>query len=75
MQDLNALIMRGQREGVLRQDLDETKVYLSVISLSMFYLTNATTLSATVGLDLSDANEVNRWREHVINFVIAALRG
>jgi len=72
--DMSTLIQRGQREGVLRKDLDVTRVYLSVISLSMFYLTNATTLSAVVGLDLSEPGEVALWRDHVISFVVAALR-
>jgi AcrR family transcriptional regulator len=72
--EMTALIDRGADEGVLRAGLDGTHVYLSVISLSMFYLTNATTLAATVGLDLSQAEAVARWRAHVIDFVMAALR-
>lgn len=72
--DLSGLIERGQREGVLRRHLDATRIYLSMISLSMFYLTHVTTLSVSVGLDLSQSEEVIRWREHVINFLIAAVR-
>lgn len=75
IRDLNELIARGQREGVLLPGLDVPRIYLSMISLSMFYLTHASTLSVSVGLDLSDKEEVARWREHVVAFLLLALRG
>ena len=73
IRDLDGLIERGKAEGVVKENVDVTRTYLSMISLSMFYLTHSTTLSVSVGLNLSEASEILRWREHVIALLVAAL--
>jgi hypothetical protein len=46
---------------------------MTVIALSFFYFTNASTMSGILGHDLMRSSSVRSWRQHVIDFVLAAL--
>ncbi len=73
MNELVDLVARGQAAGILRPDIDAPRTYLAIISMSMFHLTNATTLSVTVEIDLMEESQIRLWRNHVIDFAIAAM--
>lgn len=71
---IRAVLERGQRQGVFVRDVELDHLYLTIIALSMFYFTNSFTLSAILGRDLSAPARVAAWKEHVVSFVLAALR-
>jgi TetR/AcrR family transcriptional regulator len=71
--ELAALVERGQAAGTLRPDIDVPRTYLAIVSMSMFHLTNATTLAVTVGIDLLDRKQIRLWRKQVIEFAVAAM--
>lgn len=47
-------IARGQKEGVLVDDLDPLRVYVMMVALSQFHLSNVHTLSVIFDQNLSD---------------------
>lgn len=47
-------VERGQREGLLVDDLDPLRVYVMMVALSQFHLSNVHTLSVIFDRDLSD---------------------
>ena len=71
---IRVVLERGQRQGVFSRDIELDRLYLTIIALSMFYFTNSFTLSAILGRDLSTRARVAAWKEHVVSFVLAALR-
>ena len=46
---------------------------MTIIALCMFYFTNAYTMSAIVGRELLTKSLIRQWRQHVIEFIMAAL--
>jgi TetR/AcrR family transcriptional regulator len=74
IETIRLVLERGQRQGVFSRDVGLDRLYLTIIALSMFYFTNAFTLSAILGRDLSTRARVTEWKEHVVSFVLAALR-
>jgi AcrR family transcriptional regulator len=50
---IQSLIDAGQRQGVLRNDLDAVDLYVTITALSRFHLANAFSLSALLGTDLT----------------------
>jgi AcrR family transcriptional regulator len=51
---ITALVERGRREGSLREDLDPLRLYVLMVSLCYFHLSNVHTLSAIFDRDLKD---------------------
>ena len=52
------LIERGNQDGVLVDDLDPLRVYVMMVALSQFHLSNVHTLSVIFDRDLAD----KEWR-------------
>jgi TetR/AcrR family transcriptional regulator len=71
---IRIVLERGQRLGVFSRAVELDELYLTIIAMSMFYFTNSFTLSAILGRDLATRARVAAWKEHVISFVLAALR-
>ena len=67
------VLKSGQSEHVFDKAADVTQLYMTIIALSMFYFTNAYTMSAIVGRDLLTKTLIRQWRQHVIDFMMAAL--
>jgi AcrR family transcriptional regulator len=67
------VLKRGQSQGVFSESVGVTQLYMTIIALCMFYFTNAYTMSAIVGRDLLTKSLIQQWRQHVIDFIMAAL--
>lgn len=67
-------IEAGVAAGLFRPGLDPMQLYISIAGLSYFSFSNAPTLSAIFGRDLSTAAARRRRREHVVDLVMHALR-
>jgi AcrR family transcriptional regulator len=60
---IEQLIERGTRTGQLAKGLDGLRLYILMVALSQFHLSNVHTLSTIFGRDLSDAS----WRRERMN--------
>jgi TetR/AcrR family transcriptional regulator len=67
------VLKRGQSQGLFDSAVEVTRLYMTIIALSLFYFTNAYTMSAIVGRDLLTKALILQWRRHVIEFIMAAL--
>lgn len=67
------VLKRGQSQGLFGEAVDVTQLYMTIIALSMFYFTNAYTMSAIVGRELLTKSLIQDWRQHVIDFIMAAI--
>lgn len=72
--ELKDVLLRGEKTGDFRAGLDPVDVYLTIASLGFFYLSNRFTLSTIFQRDLAAPAELERWGQHIVNTVIAALR-
>src|SRR5215831_9452287 len=61
--DLMARICRrGVEDGVFRRGIPPLHVYLAILALNYFYVSNRYTLSAFLGIDLLDEKNLSAWR-------------
>ena len=49
-------------------------IYLSILALNYFYVSNRYTLSSFLGMDLMDADNLAAWRTWVTGVVLNAVR-
>jgi TetR/AcrR family transcriptional regulator len=70
---LDAILRRGECAGVFRPGMDALQLYVSISALCYFTFSNAYTLSAVFGRDLLAPDALAERRQHVVEFVLAAL--
>lgn len=67
-------LARGTQAGVFRRGIDAVELYISVAGMSYFFFSNQLTLSSIFGRDLTARRARASYRQHVIDFAMAALR-
>jgi TetR/AcrR family transcriptional regulator len=67
------LLDRGARDGVFRNDVSPVRLFISILGLSVICISNAHTLSAIFGLDLTSSRELKQYRAHVVEFTLRAM--
>ncbi|WP_382420704.1 TetR/AcrR family transcriptional regulator [Fodinicurvata halophila] len=67
------ILERGVQQGVFNERFGPVNLYISIASLSYFFFSNNSTLSAIFNRDMSTPAEVARRRQHVIDLVLHAL--
>ena len=67
------MIKRGERQGQFRKGIDPVKIYASVAAMGWFHLSNAYTLSAMFGRDLTDPTWRRARRAHVRDVIMSYL--
>ena len=79
-QDSNQLIERieqvlaaGKKQGKFLRNTDAFQLYVSILSLSFFHLSNKHTLSIMYERDLNNADWVADRKAHVVSMVLAGL--
>lgn len=72
--ELSSVLRRGEQKGVFAPDLDPLHVYLTMASMSVFYLSNQYTLSVIFGRELAEPERLAAWEAHVVNTVLASVR-
>lgn len=72
--ELEDVLRRGRETGEFRSGLDPVDIYLTIASLGFFYLSNRFTLSTIFQRDLGAPAELERWGQHIVDTVLAALR-
>jgi AcrR family transcriptional regulator len=68
------ILRKGVATGEFRPGVDPVQLYISIASLSYFYLSNNATLSAIFGRDLSSPEAKAERLSHMTDLVLAALR-
>lgn len=72
--DLMSRICRaGVEKGLFRDDVKPLELYLSILALNYFYISNRHTLSAFLGIDLLGDN-LRTWRLWVVDVITRAVR-
>ncbi|WP_274425284.1 TetR/AcrR family transcriptional regulator [Chelativorans sp. YIM 93263] len=65
---------RGVQKGVFNDRFGSVNLYISIAGLAYFFFSNNSTLSSIFDRDMSSAPQIARRRQHVIDFVLSALR-
>lgn len=67
------ILRRGEASGDFRPGIDPVQLYISIASLSYFYLSNSATLSTIFGRDLLAADARAVRLAHMTDLVLAAI--
>ncbi len=70
---IDELLERGRKSGVFRGGVDPVQLYISIASLSYFYLSNRYTLSTIFGRDLMAPRERAERLSHMVDLVLGYL--
>lgn len=71
VQSIRSVLGRGQAEGCFRREIDPVQLYVTILSLSLFHLSNRHTLSVMFERDLGDAAWLAERRRHVREVVLS----
>ena len=66
---LDALLARGVAEGKFRDGISGSRLYISIVGLIYYYLSNGHSLSVFFDRDLFDPVEIAGWRAHIHEMV------
>jgi AcrR family transcriptional regulator len=72
---IRTVVRRGVESGDFRVAVDPVQLYISIASLSFFYLSNCATLSVIFGRDLLAREAKDERLAHMVGLVLAALTG
>jgi len=64
----------GVKAGVFRRGLNALHIYLTILALNYFYVSNRYTLSAFLGLDIMGQEQLSAWRKWVTDVVLCTVR-
>jgi TetR/AcrR family transcriptional regulator len=71
---VSTILRQGVRAKTFRPGINPVHLYISIAGLSYFFFSNAPTLSAIFGKDLTTASARRARRKHVADLVMQALR-
>jgi AcrR family transcriptional regulator len=72
--ELHEIVRRGHELGIFRTDVDPMQLYISIISLCYFYVSNMQTLSVVFGKDLSQFALIQEREAQAVQMVLGYLR-
>jgi TetR/AcrR family transcriptional regulator len=70
---IDATLKRGEADGVFRPEVDPLQLYVSMVALSYFHLSNAYTLSAIFSTNLHSKKWKTERRRHATDMLLAYL--
>ncbi|AOF93702.1 TetR/AcrR family transcriptional regulator [Sinorhizobium sp. RAC02] len=73
-QRLGELISRGQKQGIFRANVDIIELYISIVGLGYFFLSNRWTLSVVFNRDLLAEGAEEKRLAHMTEMVLDYLR-
>jgi AcrR family transcriptional regulator len=71
---MGRIYRRGVKDGVFRSRIAPLHIYLAILALNYFYVSNRYTLSAFLGIDLLDHENLSAWRDWVADVLLRAVR-
>jgi AcrR family transcriptional regulator len=70
---IEKIVGRGIELGVFRRDLEPMQLYIAIMALNYFYVSNRWTLTAFLGRDLMAGDEMEQWQNWVWQMVERAV--
>ncbi len=67
---LTDLLKRGAAQGVFRKDIDPVDLYISISSLSAYYVAHQHTLNAIFHIDVLQAKRLQQREAHIADMVL-----
>lgn len=64
----------GVEQGSFRADVDPIQLWITIVSICQFYVSNAYTVSHIVKVDILTPTQLAERKKHIIDFVLSALR-
>ena len=71
---LNDLLKRGVAQGVFRSGLDAIDLYISISSLSAYYVAHQHTLNALFHFDPMQPQRLRQREEHIVDMILRYVR-
>ncbi len=71
---MGRIYRRGVAQGVFRRGISPLHIYLSILALNYFYVSNRYTLSAFLGIDQMADDNLQAWRVWVADVIMRAVR-
>jgi TetR/AcrR family transcriptional regulator, upper aerobic nicotinate degradation pathway regulator len=71
---MERIYRRGVEDGVFRSGIPPLHIYLAILALNYFYVSNRYTLSSFLGIDLLADDNLSAWREWVVDVLLRAVR-
>jgi TetR/AcrR family transcriptional regulator len=67
---LNDLLAKGVEQGVFRDGIDPVDLYISISSLSAYYVSHHHTLSTLFHVDLMDSRRLRQREHHILDMIL-----
>lgn len=64
----------GVADGSFRSDIDPNQLWIDVVSVSQFYISNAYTISNILKSDVKTRAMIAARKKHIVDFILSALR-
>src|SRR5882672_5962060 len=71
---MGRIYRRGVEQGVFRRGISPLHIYLSIMALNYFYVSNRYTLSSFLGIDQMAEDNLSAWRAWVADTVLRAVQ-
>jgi TetR/AcrR family transcriptional regulator len=71
---LTDLLKRGASQGVFRENIDPIDLYISISSLSAYYVAHQHTLNAIFHIDVMQPRRLQQREEHIIDMILRFVR-
>jgi len=71
---LNNLLRRGVERGIFRPGIDAVNLYISISSLSAYYVAHQHTLNAIFGIDVMNPRRLRQREEHIADMILRYVR-
>ncbi len=67
---LTELLKRGAAQGVFRPDIDPIDLYISISSLSAYYVAHQHTLNAIFHIDVLQSKRLQQREDHIVEMIL-----
>jgi len=71
---LNDLLRRGVERGIFRPGIDPVDLYISISSLSAYYVAHQHTLNAIFHIDIMDRRRLRHREDHITDMILRYVR-
>lgn len=74
LRTIKELLVRGQKAGKFRDNIDPIDLYITIAGLGYFYLSNRYTLSYVLQVDLNSKKRLAQRRQHMVDVVLSYVK-
>lgn len=71
---LNDLLQRGVKQGIFRSGIDPIDLYISISSLSAYYVAHQHTLNALFRIEVMEPRRLRQRENHIVDMIIRYVR-